>query len=319
MKHKRKGFTLIELMLSVTFLSTLAIMIALLVSGASSTYRRGIVLKRVNATGTEIMEDLRTSINNNHVGDLAISCDDVYSDPAVRDKCKADDGMSFVSIKATSQVMIKGKNTYRVGESEDDEVPVFGAFCTGKYSYLWNSGYFFNPETYEVNGITMATIRYKYNDGAGHVIEEQIPNDNTPNFRLLKILDEKRSICISAIKKLSDSWGDTGYVDYEDVYGHLDTTFDIRSTPLAEKPIELISGENGEGLALYDLTVSKPAQGVANQITFYSGSFILGSIEGGVNIASQGDYCKSFIDEGIADSDYCAVNRFNFAVQTSGL
>ncbi len=316
MKHKqKKGFTLIELMLSVTFLATLAIMIAALVTGAASTYRRGIVLKRINLTGSEILEDLHASINNNHVGDLAIVCDDVYADSGMRQKCKDDDGFSFVSIKATSQVKIKGEKTYTVGNA-DDEAPIFGAFCTGKYSYLWNSGYNFDSTTYEVNGIGPAKLLYKYNDGAGHTVEAPL----LENFRLLKILDEKRTVCVTAIKKLSTSWGsESGYINQGDVYGHLDTTFDLRSTPLAEQPTELISGESGEGLALYDLTVARPAIGGTNDITFYSGSFILGSIEGGVNIASQGDYCKAFVDKGIIDSDYCAVNRFNFAVQTSGL
>ena len=137
MKHKqKKGFTLIELMLSVTFLATLAIMIAALVTGAASTYRRGIVLKRINLTGSEILDDLHASIKNNHVGYLATVCDDVYSDSGIRSQCKDDDGFSFVSIKATSRVKIKGDKTYTVGNS-DDEVPIFGAFCTGKYSFLF--------------------------------------------------------------------------------------------------------------------------------------------------------------------------------------
>lgn len=314
MKHKqKKGFTLIELMLSITFLSTLAVMIALLVSSAASTYRRGIVLKKINATGTEIMEDMRAAINNNHVGDLALVCDDVYSDPAVRDECKEDEGLSFVSIKATSPVVIKGANNYQVGET-GDEAPIFGAFCTGQYSYLWNSGYTFNSQLYQISGIGAAKLIYKYTNDSGQVIEE-----TATNFHLLKVKDEKRSICIMAIQKLSNSWGGSGYVSHDEIYGHLDSTFDIRSTPLPERPMELISGNNGEGLALYDLTVSKPAQGAANQITFYSGSFILGSIDGGVNIGSQNDYCKAYVDQGITDADYCAVNRFNFAVQTSGL
>ncbi len=303
-KRAKKGFTLIELMLSVAFLASLTVMIAVLVSNAAATYRRGITLKRVNATGTEIMEDFRATISDNRSNDPNITCDSVYEEIQDRDACKNDDGFSFVSLKGYKTVKIKGEKTYNVGE---DGTPVYGLFCTGKYTYIWNSGYFFDTKLYQVGpeGHPASPIVVRYKD------------TDITNFRLLKVLDERRSVCIDAIARYTqEEYGTVSYMGSNDMEGIPDF-YNLSS--LGQAPVELISGEDGEGLALYDLTVSRPATGGSNKISFYSGSFILGSIEGGVNISSPSDYCKAFIDEGIADQDYCAVNRFNFAVQTSGI
>ena len=52
-------------------------------------------------------------------------------------------------------------------------------------------------------------------------------------------------------------------------------------------------------------------------ILFFAGSFILGTRRGGVNITTSGDSCKPPTDE-YSDLEYCAINRFNFAVQAGG-
>ncbi len=309
MAKNKKGFTLIELTLSITFLTTLAIIIAILVSNSAITYRKGVTIKNVNILGTEIIEDLRTSINNNHVGDMGIVCDDVYDDVAVRDECKSHGGFNFVSLRRTAPVTIKGGSTnYSAGEG-GSEVPVYGAFCTGKYSYLWTSGYFFNSDLYQVTGIPAAPVfKYSYN-GETKIIT---------NYRLLKILDEKRQVCVSATNAyLTNSSGDPLYI--QNIYG-LTNNFDVSGgTPLIAEPIELIRNNTGEGLAIYDLYVARPAQTSVVRSTLYSGYFILGSIDGGVSIGTKSDFCKAYIDDGISEDEYCAVNRFNFSIQTSNI
>ena len=310
MRKKLKGFTLVELMLSVAFLSTLAIVIALLISHSASTYRKGALLKQVNEVGTRIIEDLRASMSNNHVGDMGLICDDYFSESSAREACKSDNGFNFVSLKRYAPVVIKGAKRYEV--DADGEVPIYGVFCTGKYTYLWNSGYFYNSDEYEIKNIGSAPkFVYKRSGVTG--------TQTITNYRLLKIIDEKRQVCGAAVKAYAtNSYGDAIYIEDID---ELTNNFDISGgTALSEDPVELLSYVNGEGLALYNLEVSRPAQSGVQKTSFYAGSFILGSLEGGVNIGSSSDYCKAYVDEGLsANADYCSVNRFNFAVQTSGI
>jgi type II secretory pathway component PulJ len=57
MKHAR-GFTLIELMLSMSFVSILLISIAMLSIQLSNQYSRGLTLKEVTQAGTEASNDI---------------------------------------------------------------------------------------------------------------------------------------------------------------------------------------------------------------------------------------------------------------------
>lgn len=63
MRHKYSGFTLIELMLSMTFLSILLVMIALLTIQVSNIYTKGVTLKAVNQAGVELSDDLKRTLN----------------------------------------------------------------------------------------------------------------------------------------------------------------------------------------------------------------------------------------------------------------
>lgn len=58
-----RGFTLIELMLSMAFISILLISIALLVLQISNIYNRGITLREVDTTGRVIAEQFRRDIS----------------------------------------------------------------------------------------------------------------------------------------------------------------------------------------------------------------------------------------------------------------
>ena len=80
----------------------------------------------------------------------------------------------------------------------------------------------------------------------------------------------------------------------------------------------MASDEKNGGLAIYDLYVSTPAESVAKNNLFYSVSFILGTIQGGINITKSGNFCATPDDYGIENFDYCAINKFNFAAQAVG-
>jgi type II secretory pathway pseudopilin PulG len=64
------GFTLIELMLAMTFISVLLIAIAMTTIQISNIYNKGITLREVNQAGRTVSDDLQRSINNTAPFDL---------------------------------------------------------------------------------------------------------------------------------------------------------------------------------------------------------------------------------------------------------
>jgi len=63
MSHKKQGFTIIELMLSMTFISLLLLAIAMLVIQISSIYTKGITMKAVNQASTQLQREIQRELN----------------------------------------------------------------------------------------------------------------------------------------------------------------------------------------------------------------------------------------------------------------
>jgi hypothetical protein len=61
--RQSKGFTLVELMLSMAFVSLLLLAIALLVIQISNMYNKGLTLRAVNESGQLIASDLQETLN----------------------------------------------------------------------------------------------------------------------------------------------------------------------------------------------------------------------------------------------------------------
>lgn len=59
----KQGFTIVELMLAMTFVATLLISIAVVTINIVTIYQRGLALKAVNNVGRSLVEELTTSIN----------------------------------------------------------------------------------------------------------------------------------------------------------------------------------------------------------------------------------------------------------------
>ena len=82
-----KGFTLIELMLAMTFVSFLLVGIALLAIQMSTIYTRGLTMKEINQAGTEVADDIRRTISESplrnvqakKIGDNFVLCTGSYS------------------------------------------------------------------------------------------------------------------------------------------------------------------------------------------------------------------------------------------------
>ncbi len=273
-KQIKKGFTLVELSLAIAYIALLLIIMATLIMSLISIYRKGITINSVNMVGRSIIEDINNSITEAGKfgsNDPKTICENFYigNDSAILD-C-VDDGARSLITQSFTDVSVS-------------TLPFSGIFCTGSYSYIWNSGEAIkNTED----------ISITYNGGS------------KSNFRLLKIKDPARIACKTQLKP--DSY------DINSVVHHGNINLNI--TP-AEPPIDLIA-ESDNTLALYYLYVSTPTVSDSSSNAFYSGTFVLATLEGGVDISQFGDYCKPPGDYN-SNFDYCAINKFNFAMQAIG-
>jgi len=316
LNKRTKGFTLIELSISLAFISTLVVAIALITSHLVSTYQRGMVLKQVNSSGSEIVEDLRSAISGSSAKSVINMCDTVYGTATSStdyQKCIDDKGRLFTAIKAHGQVTIKNQGS-KNGEAVNTDVPIFGAFCSGTYSYIWNSGYLLAKDrniydvegvSYSGDGIATSSIIFQYYTNDSDTVKE------AKDFRILKILDPSRSVCVAKIRegKYGDdiTIGNNVFLVDKDAYGRFE-----------EVATDLLSSAGNNELAVYDLNVYPSAQNSATGNVFYSGSFILATIAGGINIKASGNFCTTPNERAGDSFDYCSINKFNFAAQAVG-
>lgn len=274
------GFTLVELSLSLVLIAVLSLIIALLIMNILSSYRRGLALNQVNTAGIDIVDDMRTAVQRSSTKSVVEKCKEVYSGQSENiARCEADGGREFV-VAAREAVVQK------VGQ-----VPVTGVFCTGLYSYIWNSGYFFQQK----NVVEEAQkTKFMYSDGSSNYTKD--------DFRLLKVRDTGRMICVAASKKAFEN-----------------NAIDVRNEgKIIEEPVDLLASTDA-GLALYDLSaITSAEKDVVSSGLFYAVSFVLGTVQGGVNIAASGNFCATPNDYEDQSFDYCSINKFNFAARATG-
>ncbi|MBR3138691.1 hypothetical protein IKG38_01615 [Candidatus Saccharibacteria bacterium] len=280
----KKGFTLVELSLSIAFIAILSIIIVIMITNTISSYRRGLTLNKINSTGMDLVDEIRATVQNSPSRSLVGLCsryNDNSSSSSYYARCVQDGGRYFVSV-------VKKGN---VGANVNSQVPIYGAFCTGTYSYIWNSGYYFSDEYGLSNG---AVLTYS-DDGDKKQIE---------GFKLLKVEDGSRAICASMVNESSYSLKSTNEFDVTD------------KLIIVDEPIDLLKGDVENDLAIYDLESAIPAESKSSQNLFYSVSFILGTVQGGINIKASGNFCATQGE--LENMDFCAINKFNFAVQATG-
>lgn len=329
-KSFRSGFTLVEVALSTAFVGILSIAIVLIINDTVAAYRRGLVLSQVNTTGMDVVDDLRTAVQNSSARSVTNDCTTFYSDRStIREQCEKDGAYNFISVTRYADVTV-------LNELEKN-VPIYGAFCTGTYSYIWNSGYFESSQATFADKNNWATLKYLTGVNEPCAGEESVNGNvktctiksttrkttfgsvNTGKpFRLLKVKDDNRAVCSSVVRwnGTSKSFIDNYNLPYD---GKIDPNFDITGYGvLEEEPVDLILSDNENDLAIYELLVARPAESTTRFNTFYSVSFILGTIDGGINIRSSGQSCSPPADWANENFDYCAINKFNFAIQANG-
>lgn len=309
MKSFRGGFTLIELSLSLVFIGILSVTVVLLIQNTSASYRRGLILNQVNTVGMDLVDDFRISIQNATSDPVTRMCEIYYElGSSNRQACIADNANSFVSATKMGEVIVDGQSL--------GTMPVSGVFCTGTYSYVWNSGYFESTDlsNRSVVGASPAVVGTKPSS-TGTFTEKY------NNIRLLKVYDDERSICVNAMKAQDVSGGGNRYIKSTDYQNSRVPNQFVISEAMSDEngddAVEMMRKEESVDLVLYDLYVAKPALSSTRKNLFYAASFILGTRRGGINIKEAGNNCKPPSDD-YSDLEYCAINKFNFAVQAGG-
>lgn len=299
-QHKTtySGFTLIELTIAIIFISILFMAVGTTTSGVINAYKKGIAMKLVNNTGRNLMDEFTTTIQESPSPNAETLCARAYNknDATQQDNyqsCIANNAYKLISQQWYAPISIDGADPLLI--------PLFGSFCTGKYSYVWNTGYTFQGQNSDyklASGEESLTDPPFMTYGAGY-----------DHFRLLKFQDSTSSICISSIQNSGETYDDAM------------TTF-INDSPYNALPadgVELLNNKNGK-LAIYDFVIYPPIQNSHTKHTLYSASLVLATLSGGINILSSGNYCKPPSElELTSDFSYCAINKFNFAMRSTGV
>jgi len=306
----KAGFTIIELMLAMTFVATLLISIAIVTINIVSIYQKGLALKAVNNVGRSLIEELTTSINSAPAVDTTSLCNHLasnsgggpiyYRDPA---ECVADHAYRYI-----------------YNDRFDDQNNQYsGVFCTGNYSYLWNTRYGLNGTPDNSNSSRTLTLRYLNESGSAVTVGD--PGASTGSDRperLIRIQDRTYRVCSAFLQQQT-----------ADPYGTGNWELDITKEAKNDTENRIPTPTNGYlnafdlDLLLYEFTIQPISQDAITLRTYMTGNFILATDRGSIDITATGDYCQnsetSQLDNLGAEFNYCAINKFNFAARTAGV
>ena len=202
---RKTGFTLTELTVAIAFFSILLLTIATVTINMTKNYHKGLSLKSINTIGLGLIDEFSSAVSESPVFDAESLCKtlgnigdkttvlDENGDPTRdgagniiyeyingengADRCMNDHAKEFIHQQFEEEITVE-KNTVQ----NDKDLPTGGVFCTGKYSYVWNTGYVISQD--ETNH-SMTSYFYSGGTRLGD------------GFRLRKFYDTGRSFCIS--------------------------------------------------------------------------------------------------------------------------
>lgn len=275
-KKQKKAFTIIEFMLAMTFLAILLMGITTVTMRILDIYRKGLSLRAINSTGRDILNDMTRVISGSPIVD------------GVNPSATIDNGI----VNVTHNDIIKAYRKYyneTVFEYGDDQQTVQsgGVFCTGSYSYIWN---------------TAPAIEIARKDPGR---KNELFTINGDYYKFARIPDVDREAC----ERVDDT----------------SNTLKTKAFTVPENDITSLITDDDSDLALYDFVILPATQNNITGQILYSGTFILATMRGGVNVLSNGDFCTGTetmyskeVESVNQEFNYCAVNKFNFAMRATG-
>ena len=295
-KAMSEGFTIVEITLAIGYVAFLLVAISTLIVYAINLYQKGLTIRNVNTSGIELVDELSRTISASSSSNPDCSkLKDI--NPVYQSTCVDRNKFSLVYNQATGYVYI--------GETGvANSYPLYGVFCTGSYSYAWNTGYSLDKtgkrysSDSEGTRLTGLTIEGK----SGGKLED---------FRLIRFKDSDRIVCVNAYSAGGEYASNPKNSKIAKTYQIPDEVFSTAR--------ELLPKDSETPLAVYDLTVYNPTFHALTGHTFYSGSFTLGTVGGSIDLLATTDTCQEKPDELSNDFAYCAINKFNFAVRATGV
>lgn len=285
----KKAFTIIELMLAMSFLATMLLGIASLVIRITNIYQKGLSMRAINTTGREMISDLGRTIGS--------SATTLKINPMP-------DANGNISVSAVEEKM--KEYYYQETVSDDSAKQTSGTFCTGRYSYIWNT-----PESLKTDSSNREVGRIGYRNKANDVVYPRFAR--IPDTERLACKIDDYIIDADSVENIGRDSVNNGYIIADS-----DPYFN-------ESDVYSIVRKDETNLAVYDFTLTPAIQNEDTGEIFYSGSFIIATLRGGVNIMSNGDFCTGTKEDTSDDSEfskndfeYCAVNKFNFSARATG-
>lgn len=305
-QQSKSGFTMVEFSLATAFISLLLIGISVIASNIITIYQKGLAVKAVGSVGRGLVEEFTTAINSAPSVDTASLCSSHVSG-ASEDACKKDNANNFIFQHKLGRRVAPGNET-------DTSVQFGGVFCTGNYSYVWNTYY-----GTENGGSPLSLVYYDSTNYSPASRESTKLSD----FRMIRVKDSSYRVC-SAVTN-------SNYTSNINNVAEIDITHLANGREnVIDTPEQGFLNSFDLDLQLYELTMFPISQDQVTLRTFMSGTFILATERGNVNIERSGDYCDvNHLDQDqettTALSDlgseftYCSINKFNFAARTAGM
>lgn len=302
---KKRGFTIVELALSMTFIAVLLVTIAYLTINISAIYQKGLAMRAVTSTGRQVVEELKKTIAATTA--TSLDCDHFKAanggSTSAYTRCTNDEARSFVFQEHYKEFELKNKD----GSTSKKTLPANGIFCTNRYTLIWNTGYALNNVDYKrKRGTSGANVNI---EGTSRAVRDYgdgyLATFGGTAYKLVKITNFSTELC--------DKYFDKGsYTIKNDAvifnYGNNNTGY----------PADELISSSEDDLALYDFNIYPPAIHELTTQAFYSGTFILGTLRGNIDITGSGDYCKEAPEGLTTDFAYCSINKFNFGVRAMG-
>ena len=278
--HKRKGFTISELALALGFIGILLMTVAALTIFILGIYQKGLTIKAVNTSGEALVDEFTRSIQAAvNLNNLKVKDNQIDVDTS--EAIEYNDSHFWKQWNSSGNITIINSG----GEtSTTSRVPLHGHFCTGSDSYIWNTGYVL-PEN--AGRFKMGTTNLNNSNYQARV--------NGRVVHLLKVdNDAERKVC--------------GV-----------TNGNYTSAVTGKTTTELLPANSENPTVLYSLTLFSAATHGLTGHSYVSGTFILGTEKGAIDIFTNSDICKEDPTEGLStDFNYCAINKFNFGVRATG-
>lgn len=303
-ENTKAGFTLVELSIAMAFIGVLLITIAIITTNLVTIYQKGMTVKAVNSVGRGLVDEFISAINTAPSVDTTSLCTSLadYDAESIA-KCQRDHAFDYI---------------FHASQNAEGE-QYNGVFCTGYYSYIWNTYYSESSEGHSLK------LRY-LNSDTGEIVLTDAP-------RLMKIEDRTYRVCSAVMDssgKYESNFSSNMTIDITTLAHSSSTAANPLWNPIPA-PQEGMLDEFDLDLTLYEMTIFPISQDSVTLRTYMSGTFVLATLRGNVDIMRSGDYCSTggTTEDGDQDTssihdlgsefNYCAINKFNFAARTAGV